>query len=102
MTEEAKTEQEKPPIVPINGKYADLRNALPLTIGDVEKLKARGINLVKLEQEPENAYPLALYIVGKANKDISEQEIKDHMPMNYTARILQVMREEQAKVEIPF
>lgn len=94
-------DSQKPPIVPINGKEADLRKALPLTLGDAEDLKRQGVKLLSAVSDAEIAYPLARYIIKKANSEITDDEI-GALPLNWITRIIEIFGELQGGQDIPF
>lgn len=94
-------DSQKPPIVPVNGKEADLRKALPLTLGDAESLKKQGVSLLISGDNPEIAYPLARYILKKANADITDDEI-GLLPLRWITRIIEIFGELQGGQDIPF
>ncbi len=72
-----------------------------MTIGDAEKMKAMGIDLMRMEENPEAAYALARYVLKKANPEITDEEIGD-IPVNWVQRIVQIIGQEQRKESIPF
>jgi hypothetical protein len=91
------------PIVRINGKNADLRKAMPLTIGDWKKLEAEGITAEQLKDNPSitKTATFLTYILHKANPEIFEADVdtvslKDPQIQNVFAALA------VKEVDIPF
>ena len=92
-------------VVRINGKEADLRKSLPLTIGDMKKLKKEhGVNLAKLGGDGvdiDDMSNLLYYIAHKANGDITIDDI-DLVASSSLGKIMSVFQELQKEVDVPF
>ncbi len=86
-------------IVKINGKESDLSKALPLTIGNMKKLKREySIDLVKQGSDGLNIEDIAtllFFICSKANPDITIEDV-DELPTTQLASIMEVFNRLQA------
>src|SRR5438309_1346526 len=64
------------PLIHVNGKVADLRQVLPLKIGDWKKLEAQGITTETLAKPTiTDTAKVLLYILNKANPSILEADV---------------------------
>jgi hypothetical protein len=63
----------------LNGKEVDLKNSVPLTIGDIRALKKSGLDLLKVgtteTMDVEQICTLLLYVFKKANPEIDQADV---------------------------
>jgi hypothetical protein len=89
----------------ISGKEIDLAKSLPLTIGDMKKLKKeQGINLAKMSDggiDIDDMSGLLYYICNKANKEVTVDDI-DGIPSSWLARVMEIFQTLQQQVDPPF
>lgn len=92
-------------VIKVNGKEANLRKSVPLTIGDMKKLKKEhGVNLAKLGNDGidiDDMSSLLYYISHKANSDITVDDV-DMLPSSSLGNIMTIFQELQKEIDPPF
>lgn len=88
----------------ISGKEVDLGKSLPLTIGDMRKLKKDyAVDLSKLDGGVgvEDISSLLYYLCHKSNAEITLDDI-DNIPSSWLQKIMEIFQALQQQVDPPF
>lgn len=84
-------------VVKIGQHVVDLSKALPLTLRDMKNLQKRGLNIMKMtEMDGDQLIAYVVYIVGKANHEVTEDDVLDS-PLELLTHIAALSQEEPDK-----